>query len=114
VDAWSTGLSGDASYVVVVLSEPPDTELGIRELFAALEAGVPVILWDQRPVHTAGSTTDELRRLTAEPAALPAHMRALRVAAAQRAEEEPDHYGRSVALLWDDPNRVVAVGGAGS
>jgi nucleoside phosphorylase len=114
VDSWSTGLSGDGSYVVVVLSEPPETELGLRELFAALEAGVPVILWDQRTVQASDGTTDQLRRLAAEPASLPIRTRALRVAAAQRAEEEPDHYGRSVALLWDDPNRVVGAGSEGS
>jgi nucleoside phosphorylase len=114
VEAWSTGLMGNGSYVVVVLSEPPETELGLRELFAALEAGVPVILWDQRAARMPAGGADELRRLTAQPAALPAHTRALRVAAAERPEEEPDHYGRSVALLWDNPNRVLGGGGVGS
>jgi hypothetical protein len=113
VDSWSTGLSGDDTFVVVVLSEPPENELGLRELFAALEAGVPVILWDQRPARGIG-VTDELQRLAAAPADLPSHTRALRVIAAQRVEEEPEHSGRSVALLWDDPNRVVGAGGAGS
>lgn len=116
VDSWSTGLSGDDRYVVVVLSEPPtpESEFGLRELFAALEAGVPVIVWDQRPAHPRDDTTGELRQLTAEPAVLPDRIRTVRVEAVQQADQRPDHYGRSVALLWDDPNRVVGAGGDGS
>jgi hypothetical protein len=110
---WSSGLSGDNRYVVVVLSESPDTELGLRELFAALEAGVPVILWDQRSPHQGDGATDEMRRLASAPPDLPARMRALRVDAAQH-DGDPHHSGRSVALLWDDPNRVVGAGGEGS
>lgn len=115
VDSWSTGLSGDDRYVVVVLSEPPtpESEFGLREFFAALEAGVPVILWDQRSSHP-GDDTGEMRRVTAEPAGLPDRIRTLRVEAVQMADQQPDHYGRSVALLWDDPNRVVGTGGGGS
>jgi nucleoside phosphorylase len=104
--AWSAGLSGDDRYVVVVLSEPPDTESGRTELVAALGAGVPVVLWDRldRPVDEAA---ERMRRLIVEPARLPAEMRALRVEARQAAAEQPDHPGWSVALLWDDPHRVV-------
>ena len=111
VESWSTGLSGDDRYVVVVLSEPPATERGLRELFAALEAGVPVILWDQREPQPGADTAGELRRITAEPADLPDRIRSLRVEAMRMADQQPDHFGRSVALLWDDPNRVVGAGG---
>ncbi|MBG0568482.1 VMAP-C domain-containing protein [Actinoplanes aureus] len=113
-EAWSAGLSGDDRYVVVVLSESPDTELGRQELFAALAAGVPVILWDQRLRQPPDGVTDGLRRLIAEPPLLPTQTRAIRVEAQRLAAEKPDHYGRTVALLWDDPNRVVPAGRAGS
>lgn len=113
LNSWSSGLSGDDHYVIVVLSESPDTELGLRELFAALEAGVPVILWDQQSSHRGEGTTDQIRRLASAPSDLPARMRALRVDAA-RHDRDPHHSGRSVALLWDDPNRVVGAGGDGS
>jgi hypothetical protein len=103
-------LSGDDRYVVVVLSEPPSTDLGLHELFAALAAGIPVILWDQRLRHPADNATDGLRRLIAEPARLPIEIRAVRVEAERMAAHDPDHYGRSVALLWDDPNRVLHPG----
>ena len=115
VDSWATELNGDSRYVVVVLSEPPTVERGRAELVAAIAAGVPVILWDQRE-EPAGKTVDDLlRRLVAsEPTKLPAEMRALRVEAERMATHDPDHLGRSVALLWDDPYRVLAEEGAGS
>jgi hypothetical protein len=107
LEAWSAKLSGDDRYVIVVLSAPPTTELGRQELFAALAAGVPVVLWDQRLQPPPAGTVEVLRRLFLQPASLPAEMRALRVEAEQMAAEEPEHLGRVVALLWDDPNRVV-------
>ena len=107
VESWSHELSGDSSYVVVVLSAPPDDEVGARELRAALKAGVPAILWDQRSPQVPAVTRNRLGELTEDPADLPAHLRIARVEAAQHAVAEPHHYARSVALLWDDPNRVV-------
>ena len=102
--AWAADLSGDGQFVLVVLSDPPSTDLGRDELVAALSAGVPVILWDQRLQRSPQETMEGLRRLTADPLRLPAELRALRVEAGQL----PEHYGRSIALLWDDPTRVLA------
>jgi len=103
LDEWAAGLSGDERYVVVVLSEPPTSPWGGRELSAALAAGVPVILWDQR-LPRPEDGTEGIRLLLAEPSALPERIREARIAAATR----PEHFGRSVALLWDDPHRLVA------
>lgn len=113
LDAWATELSGDDRYVVVVLSEPPSEHWGRQELYAALAAGVPVILWDQRLPRPEDGTRG-IERLVAEPAYLPGETKALRVRAARLAAEQPNHVGRAVALLWDDPNRLVPVPGAGS
>jgi hypothetical protein len=113
LDAWATALSGDDRYVVVVLSEPPSEHWGRQELCAALAAGVPVILWDQR-LPRPEDGTQGITRLLAEPASLPSETKAVRVMAAGLAARQPDHYGRAVALLWDDPNRVVSTGAAES
>lgn len=107
VDGWGADLSGNDDFVVVVLSEPPTTELGYGELYRALAAGIPIILWDQRLHRPTEVAVDGMRRLTAEPARLPVEIRAVRVAAERMALVEPEHQGRSIALLWDDPNRVL-------
>ncbi|MCY1138993.1 hypothetical protein OWR29_13370 [Actinoplanes sp. Pm04-4] len=113
VESWSHELSGNDRRVVVVLSAPPDDELGARELRAALKAGVPIILWDQRPRQAPADTKGNLEDLTENPSSLPAHLKVARVEAARREVAEPHHYGRSVALLWDDPTRLVDDGGGG-
>jgi nucleoside phosphorylase len=109
LDAWAAGLSGDDHYVVVVLSEPPTEEWGRQELFAALAAGVPIVVWDQR-LPRPDDAAEGIEGLVAEPADLPENIRRVRVLAETLIADQPDHYGRSVALLWDDPDRLVSAG----
>ncbi|GAA2668985.1 hypothetical protein GCM10010437_004680 [Actinoplanes palleronii] len=103
LDDWATELISDDGYLVVVLSSPPGTEVGTGELRAALRAGVPIILWDQREPRPADGTQG-LERLVAEPTGLlPENTRRIRIEAAS----DPAHFGRSVALLWDDADRPI-------
>jgi len=88
----------------------------IREaLEAALDAGVPVVVWRRTtcPEHDAGTPSDACTGarfqdvFTAERASqshltLPELVRRLR----NRTVKEPDHACRDVALLWDDPTRL--------
>jgi hypothetical protein len=105
-DAWAADLRSDDRYAVVVLSEPPDSPWGRRELFAAFSAGVPVILWDRRLSRPADSTHG-LESLVAEPAALPGNVRRVCVEAYRTGADEPGHMGHWLALLWDDPRRLL-------
>ncbi|GID52651.1 hypothetical protein [Actinoplanes couchii] len=108
---WRRELDGDARYLVVVLSEPPGTTAGDAELRAALRAGVPVVLWDQR-IPRPESGTLGLEHLSAEPGRLPEHTRAARLDAVQATPGGRAHYGRTVALLWDDADRPISERGA--
>jgi hypothetical protein len=105
-DAWAADLRSDDRYAVVVLSEPPDSPWGRRELFAAFGAGVPVILWDRRQSRPTDST-EGIESLVAEPGMLPGNMQRVCVEAYRAGADEPGHPGRWVALLWDDPHRVL-------
>lgn len=102
-EAWSAELHGGDGYAMVVLSEPPDSAWGRRELHAALRAGVPVILWDRRLSRPAAATGG-LEDLAREPAALRGEVKRVRVEA--YGAGDAGHFGRWVALLWDDPDRL--------
>ncbi|GAA2500752.1 VMAP-C domain-containing protein [Winogradskya humida] len=108
---WNARLRERRDVTTVVLGSSPDHESGSHELESALNAGIPVILWDRRP----GSPAPEIAELLTEatdgsPADLLASIRTLRVQAALL-PEGPDtrerHPGRHLALLWDDPDRNV-------
>lgn len=106
--SWNARLRGDGGITTVVLSAPSTTEDGRNELDLALRAGVPVILWDRRPVRTARSVVaiDEL--IGGEPGDVHGRLSRLRrTAAAAPAEVRDAHPGRYLALLWDDPYRLV-------
>lgn len=110
---WRRELDGDTSYLVVVLSGPPGTANGDAELRAALRAGVPIMLWDQRATRPEDGTAG-LRRLSAEPARLPESTRMARIDAERATVGESPHFGRTVALLWDDADRRICdLGAAG-
>ncbi|HEX5204658.1 MAG TPA: hypothetical protein VFW27_32440 [Actinoplanes sp.] len=113
LETWAGRLRADDRYAVVVLSEPPDSPWGRRELHAALVAGVPVILWDQR-LSRPPDGTHGLDRLIAEPPELPGNTRRVRIEAHLAAATQPEHFGRWVALLWDDPRRLLTGPGAES
>ncbi|MFC4607768.1 hypothetical protein ACFO9E_08060 [Streptomyces maoxianensis] len=106
--------------VCAVVVEPPDPEDRSRTatadaLATALDAGVPVVLWERRtgpadrtPRGTFRWTARELMH-GGRSEQLPERVRSLRADALRSAELE---WGRHVALLWDDPTRTVGAGGA--
>ncbi|WP_125803926.1 hypothetical protein [Actinoplanes sp. ATCC 53533] len=106
---WNARLRDRRDLTTVVLGSSPDRESGSHELESALNAGIPVILWDRRP----GPLTSEMARLLAEltegpPTDVLTRIRTLRVDAALLPEpDRKQHAGRHVALLWDDPARNV-------
>jgi nucleoside phosphorylase len=113
--AWDAGLRLDARLTSVVLSAPPLEDGGRMELELALRAGVPVVLWDRRAPLTAEArdTIEELFR--GDPGELPQRVRRLRVEAVMSATDDwSEHLGRHLALLWDDPNRLIETRRSGS
>ena len=98
----------DEHCVALVLSEPPDSgrEHGHREVFAALRSGLPVVIW-----HRTASTTRQYRRaletlLEQGLQGLPDRLVELRrQAAACTPEDQIQHIGRHLTVLWDDPDR---------
>lgn len=108
---WRSELDGDVRYLVVILSEPPGTPLGDVELRAALRAGVPIVLWDDRAPRPEDGTLG-LEGLSAEPRLLPEHTRLVRLEAERAPAGAPAPFGRTVALLWDDADRLIPERGA--
>jgi nucleoside phosphorylase len=105
---WEIQLRSDDSIAAVVLSSPPDQWPGSYELARAVVLGVPVVLWDRRVPRPqdAGPQLHDL--IDDDPSGLRARTRALRALAAAR--DVGRHPGRFVALMWDDPQRLIAAG----
>lgn len=111
---WGAHLQFATETGVVILSAAPDSEPGRRELGLALSAGVAVILWDRRgPVGADDRPT--IRQLAeGDPGHLLQMLRQLRAEAATASPETAStHLGRHLAVLWDDPNRLIDLRGAG-
>lgn len=106
---WNARLRDDPDLTTVVLSGSPSGGAGRDELRSALNAGVPVILWDRRAPAEPVPADMIAALLRGDPAELPDRVRALRKEAAVSAGFT--HAGRHLALLWDDPNRTVHDGG---
>lgn len=106
--AWAVGLRDDRAASCVVLSGPAEGRPGRDQLDQALRAGVPVILWDRRS-ELAPEGRESLDRLASEAGReLPQRVKELRADAARLlAERRRAHDGSHVALLWDDPTRLV-------
>ncbi|MEU9347045.1 hypothetical protein AB0D74_38175 [Streptomyces sp. NPDC048278] len=107
---WNSTLAADERLVSVALTAPPlpgpDGRQGTLE--AALRAGVPLAVWDRRPTPPGDlrKRVDKLLKGTA--AELPQRVRQLRNEAATAAAAQRDaHTGRHLAVLLDDPNRMV-------
>jgi nucleoside phosphorylase len=111
---WAARLREDHDLTTVVLGSSPEDESGSHELRSALDAGIPVILWDHRR-GTAGPEMEAmLRRLTGEPPETLVHRvhQERRRVCLLAPEEQADDPGRHLAVLWDDPDRNVYDSGA--
>ena len=100
----------DPQVVGFVLSEPPMERDGTawREASMAFHAGIPAILWDRQDCASKlfrealermledGSVTDLPQRI--------AELR--RDALRQHASKDVAHAGRSMAILWENPDRL--------
>ncbi|GGM94654.1 hypothetical protein GCM10011578_013760 [Streptomyces fuscichromogenes] len=107
---WSSTLVADERLVSVALTGPPLPGPGGRQamLEAALRAGVPLAVWDRRPTPPGDlrKRVDKLLKGTA--AEMPQRVRQLRNEAATAAAAQRDaHAGRHLAVLLDNPNRMV-------
>ena len=96
-------LNGDRSVLCAVLDAPPGAEPA-REwdvLNTLLAVGMPVVAWSRG----CPAVAQELVALLAGCpfADMPVRVRELRGSAV---DAHPDHAGRHVALLWDDPART--------
>lgn len=106
---WNARLRDDPDLTTVVLSGSPRDDAGRDELRSALNAGIPVVLWDRRAPAEPVPAEVIAGLLRGDPAELPNRVRALRKEAA--VSSGTAHTGRHLALLWDDPNRTVHDGG---
>ncbi|GLY99092.1 hypothetical protein Acsp02_63460 [Actinoplanes sp. NBRC 103695] len=113
--AWNAQLRRDRDLTTVVLGSAPQEAGGGDELLSALNAGIPVILWDRRSPLTPEASALIGRLLDGEPAEVAPRIRTLRMEAAElKPDEWGLHPGHHLALLWDDPDRNVYDAGAGS
>lgn len=105
---WEVQLRADQGLTSVVLSSSPDSWPGEDELDTALQAEVPVIVWD-RHIPPVPEGMETIRRLVGGTLVnLPKRTRDLRAEAAGRISRgDAEHPGQFVALLWDDPERTV-------
>ncbi|MFI8822663.1 hypothetical protein [Streptomyces sp. NPDC053431] len=106
---WASALTSDERLVSVALNAPPLPGSGgsRASLESALFAGVPMAVWDRRPA--VPDFRKRARKLMKGRAAeLPQRVQQLRHEAATAAAAQRDvHMGRHLAVLFDDPNRLV-------
>jgi hypothetical protein len=110
LNTWNVQLHRDLEISAVVLSEPPQASSTDRghHLWMALTAGVPVILWDRRRESPNEFVRVANDLISDPPMNLASRVQKLRQLAAINGEAAADeHPGRHIALLWDDPTRLV-------
>jgi hypothetical protein len=100
-------LLGSREIVACVLSGPPDREPGRSELWMALRAGIPVVLW-HRTQEPPAEIRREVRRIVErrDLRGLPAEIKRLR-ATMPVADDRNRRADTQVALLWDDPHHFL-------
>ena len=92
----------------MVLSAPPvpASPQACLPLRMALRAGVPVLLWDRRDRPGPDFRAVAVRLLAGPPTQVPERVKQLRVEAATIVDHVT-HVGAHVAVLFDDPTRLV-------
>jgi hypothetical protein len=111
-DAWNFQLHSDESICAVVLGRPPlphpdGTE---DQLWMAIHAGVPVIIWDRRKRHNEDFKGIVASLASGLPVSLSERVKQLRLEAALAdASDRERQTGYNITILWDDPDRIVDV-----
>lgn len=92
--------------VSLMLSKPPDPAMvGKDEVFVGLRAGLPVMVWHREDCETEEFLTAVVDLLHGDgPGDVLQRMRQLRTTAYQ---SHTGHVGHHLALIWDDPERLV-------
>jgi hypothetical protein len=108
---WNTALRADEAFTAVVLTAPPTerSPAGREALRMALRAGVPVLLWDRRD-QPGADFPETAGKLLADGASTEIPERVMRVRATSAQSHGGGHVGRHLAVLFDDPTRLVGVG----
>ncbi|WNI16426.1 effector-associated domain 2-containing protein [Actinacidiphila sp. ITFR-21] len=109
-DRWRNQLAGDEGLVSVALSSPPLAEAdgGMAALRTALFAGVPLVVWDRRSPAPDESRRQLRRLMRGTPEDLRKGVRKIRCeAATTTAAKRGSHPGKYLAVLLDDPDRMV-------
>jgi hypothetical protein len=90
-----------------VLSDPPDREPGRSQLWMALRAGVPVVLW-HRTDEPPQEIKVDVRRIVGrrDLRGLPSEVKRLR-AGTPRDDDRNCPPELQVGLLWDDPDHFL-------
>lgn len=107
----------DERWLMTVLTEtPPSTPVSDRdEFFAALRAGLPVIVW--HPTVSSEAVREMVTWLadTGDLGNLPALTRKHRIDALRNRSSSPDGgIVGDLVVLWDDPDRVLPLGDGGT
>lgn len=92
--------SDSVSTRCVVLSEPPDVLQGKRELMAALEIGIPAILWQRH------DRSDAVQRWARNVAAT-CSLEELPGRVAEYRRKAGAQHDAQIALLWDTPDHAL-------
>ncbi|TDV53599.1 effector-associated domain 2-containing protein [Actinophytocola oryzae] len=96
----------DPNVVSLMLSKPPDPAPGGGpEVFCALRAGIPVIVWSRADCDSDEFLTAVRELLHGDgPGDVLQRVKQLRTTAYQ---SHAGHVGHNLALMWDDPERLV-------
>ncbi|MEU1485587.1 hypothetical protein [Streptomyces sp. NPDC005752] len=106
LDRWRAKLIADPGLTAVILDVPALPGLGLEALVTAIAQGVGLAAWDRRTDSPELSGEVLTLLLAHPPSQIPSKVSALR----KKAEGmNRDHWslGKHLALLWDDPNRLV-------
>jgi hypothetical protein len=109
---WNVHLRIDETITAVALGEPPTSaSAGRRARFAmALRAGIPVMIWDRRERRGDSFETVVNLLIAGNPMTLATRVRDLRSKAAIcDGVSGNEHIGRHIAVMFDDPNRLVDI-----